>query len=510
MSTEDQNKTVVTLHKGIDVDAFIEDMVSGKNHNSYMPNRSVELYNEKPGSKRNVDFVLTRDEAELLKNDPRIVDVRYGTKIENGIVLSSMASDSTRLYSKTTDLLDTHFNWAFPSCTNVTNPFTSGTDLNFTHTYPLDGKDVDVVIMDSGIVPTHPEWLNRTGSTSRFQQVNWPTVSGLSGTYTQNANHYTDIDGHGTHIAGTVAGRLYGWAKSANIYAISVIDNSAAFGISAGLVMLRNWHNLKTNNNPTVVNMSWGYFKVYENITGGIYQGTPWTSTSPQSLYGMVQTIYNRLLSPTRFIHPVRVASVDADIEDCVDDGIIMVAAAGNFAHKIDIPGGDDYDNSYTDSVNGTIYYHRGSTPANVSGVITVGSVKLAQPEGKSFFSNSGPGITVWAPGESIMSAIPAGSTKETAAGGSVDYPGDSTFKATKLNGTSMAAPQVTGVVAQWLQSRSNYDQAKITDFLIENSAASRLSNTGGSYTDLQSLQLAPNRFLRQPFTSSTAWRFRG
>jgi hypothetical protein len=80
MSTEDQNKAVVTLHIGVDVDAFIEDMVSGKNHNEFMPNRPVELYNEKPDSLRNVDFVLTREEANTLKNDPRIIDVRYGTK----------------------------------------------------------------------------------------------------------------------------------------------------------------------------------------------------------------------------------------------------------------------------------------------------------------------------------------------------------------------------------------------------------------------------------------------
>jgi subtilisin family serine protease len=456
-----------------------------------------------------VDFVLTKEEANNLKNDPRIVDVRFGTKLENGILLSSTASDISRVYSKTTDLDATHFNWSFPSCTQLTNPFSTAT-INFTHTYPLDGKNVDVVIMDSGILPTHPEWLNRVGATSRLQQIDWPTASGLAGTYTQDSNHYTDPDGHGTHIASSAAGRLYGWAKSANIYALSVIDNPAAFGVSAGFEMLRNWHNLKTSNNPTVVNMSWGYIKVYENITGGVYQGTPWTSTSPQSLYGMVSTIYNRLTSPTRFYHPVRVSSVDADIEDCIDDGIIMIAAAGNAAHKIDIVGGDDYDNSYTNSVDGIQYYHRGSTPNNTAGVITVGSVKIAEPEGKAFFSNSGPGITIWAPGESIMGAIPEGSTKEITAGGSVDYPGDANFKSTKLNGTSMSAPQVTGIIAQWVQSRTSYTQSKASALVLEKSVTGRLSNTGGSYTDLQSLQSAPNRFLRQPFISSTAWRFRG
>jgi hypothetical protein len=195
MSTEDQNKAVVTLHKGVNVDAFIEDMVSGTNHNEFMPNRPVELYNEKLDSLRNVDFVLTKDEANLLKNDPRVVDVRYGTKIDNGIILSKSASDVERLYSKTNTLLADHYNWGIPACVNATDPFT-GTDLNFTHSWPVAGKGVDVVIQDSGIDPLHPEWLNPAGTASRLQQINWPTAAGLTGVYSQNANHYTDPDGH--------------------------------------------------------------------------------------------------------------------------------------------------------------------------------------------------------------------------------------------------------------------------------------------------------------------------
>jgi subtilisin family serine protease len=515
MSTEDQNKAVVTLHKGVDVDAFIEDMVSGTNHTEHMPGRRVELYNEKLDSRRNVDFVLTKEEAELLKSDPRVVDVRFGTKLENGIFLKPTAIDQTRVYSKTSALDATHYNWGIPACINSTNPFTAETtDISFTHGFPVAGHGVDVIIQDSGIDPTHPEWLNFQGTASRLQQINWPTASGLSGIYSQDPNHYTDPDGHGTHVAGTAVGRLYGWAKSANIYAITIIDNPAAFGVSASFNLIRAWHNLKPNTTlgykrPTVVNMSWGYFKIYENITGGVYRGTPWTSTTPQSVYGMVQTIYNRLTSPTRYFHPVRVASVDADIEDCVDDGIILVAAAGNDAHKIDVPAGLDYNNSYTDSIFGTIYYHRGATPCNTSGVVTVGSVKIAHPEGKNFFSNSGPGISVWAPGESIMSAIPINSNIANSAG-TVDYPGSEVYKSTKISGTSMASPQVAGVVACLLEARPEYNQDQINDWLTSTVSNGRLSDSGGSYTDLNSLQGAPNKFLKQPFNSSTAWKFSG
>jgi len=482
MSTEDTNKAVVTLNLGVDVDAFIEDMISGTNHNEFMPNRRVELYNEKPDSLRNVDFVLTRAEAELLKGDDRVIDVRYGTKEENGIFFKANSTSGSQLYSKTNTLDNTHYNWGIPASINATNPFIT-TDLTYTHNYPVAGRSVDVVIQDSGILPAHPEWLDATGTTSRLQQIDWPVVTNTTAQYTQGPLHYTDQNGHGTHVAGTVAGRLYGWAKDSNIYAIKIFDTDS-YGVSASINMIRIFHSLKSVTStgykrPTIVNMSWEYYKIYENITGGVYRGTPWTATTLQSLYGMVSTIYNKVSGQTRYYHPLRVASVDADLQDCINAGVIMVAAAGNDAHKIDVSTGPDYDNSYTNSVDGIQYYHRGGTPNNTAGVITVGSVKIAQPEGKNFFSNSGPGITVWAAGEQIMSAIPEGSVDELSAG-SVAYPLNNSFKSTKLSGTSMAAPQVTGVLSTLLDARPEYTQTSVRIWISETSSINRLSDTAG------------------------------
>ena len=512
MSTEDTNKAVVTLQLGVDVDAFIEDMVSGTNHNEFMPNRRVELHNEKLDSLRNVDFVLTKAEAEQLKNDERVIDVRYGTKEENGIFFKTRSSSGSQLYSKTNVLDPTHYNWGIPSCINSTNPFITS-DLTYTHNYPVAGRGVDVVIQDSGILTTHPEWLDSTGTASRLQQINWPVVTGTTAQYTQGSLHYTDQNGHGTHVAGIAAGRLYGWAKDSNIYAIKIFDTDS-YGVSASVNMIRIFHSLKTvtgtgYKRPTIVNMSWEYYKIYENITGGTYRGTPWTATTPQSLYGMVSTIYNKVSGQTKYYHPVRVASVDADLLDCVNAGVIMVAAAGNDAHKIDVSTGQDYNNSYTNSVDGLQYYHRGGTPNSTAGIITVGSVKIAQPEGKNFFSNSGPGINVWAPGEQIMSSIPEGSVDELSAG-SVPYPANSAFKSTKLSGTSMAAPQVTGVLATILDARPEYSQTNVGIAIGELASTNRLNDTGGGFADLQSLQGAPNKFLKQPFNGANAWKFTG
>lgn len=501
MSTEDINKAVVTLKKGVDVDAFIEDMVSGRNHNEYMPNRNVELYNEKIDSLRNVDFVLTQIEAERLKNDPRIVDVRWGTKAENGIVPKSIAVDSSRTYSKTSAQNNTHYNWGIPAISNLTNPFSS-TSLSFAQQYTLTGSNVDVVIQDSGIDVNHPEWLNPAGSASRLQQINWPSAAGLSGTYTQDANHYTDTDGHGTHVAGTAAGRLYGWAKDANIYAITILDNAAAYGVSASFNLIRGWHNAKTNGNPTIVNMSWGYFSYYTNITGGVYRGTPWTGNGVNTAYGMLASIYNYNSTDDLYYHPIRVSSVDADIEDCIDAGIVLVAAAGNDAHKMDVSGGLDYDNYYTNNF-GNRYYHRGATPNGPTGVVSVGCISINSTEQKSLFSTCGPGVHVYAPGESIQSAMPVGATLSTSA---VDYPLNASYKAKKLNGTSMSSPQVAGVLACLLEARPWYTASDALQWITETGTASRLTDSGGSYTDFTSLQTGPNRYLYQPFNTSTVF----
>jgi subtilisin family serine protease len=201
-------------------------------------------------------------------------------------------------------------------------------------------------------------------------------------------------------------------------------------------------------------------------------------------------------------------ASTEADIIDCIDAGVVLIGSAGNDAHKIDITTGNDYNNSYNNPgvIGGPIvYYHRGSTPTSVPGVITVGSVKSANPEGKSFFSSCGPRIDVFAPGENIISAAAIGSSSFEE--GSVDYPDDSNFKSVKASGTSMAGPQVAGVVACMLQSRKSWTPAKVRAWVQSTAYVGRLSDTGSTtYSDVQSLLGASNRFLKQPFNRGTVF----
>ena len=247
--------------------------------------------------------------------------------------------------------------------------------------------------------------------------------------------------------------------------------------------------------------MSWGYYQTYQDIVGGNYRGTAWTATTAQSIYGMVQSVYNA--TGSFYTHPIRVSSVDADISACIDAGMILVAAAGNDTHKQDVPGGLDYNNYYTsNSPFGAVdqYYHRGSTPNGPTGVISVGAIRAALTENKAAFSTCGPGITVYAPGEAVQSAMPLTATLGS---GSVAHPDNASFYIKKIQGTSMAAPQVAGVLASLVGSRRHYTSTDCIRWLsTTGSTANRIIDSGGGYTDQTSLQGSPNRYLRWPFTN--------
>lgn len=509
MSTEDQNRAVVTLHKGVDTEEFVNQMMDA----------GYELHDEKPGSKRNFDFVMTQEQAAELRKDPRIVDVRYGSKIENGYHLINASLDEiTRAYEKGNTLAPDQGNWGLLSCTSGADPYggISGT-VPYNFPYTLSGQDIDVVIQDTGIQPDHPEFISDAdGATVRYQQVDWPSISGLSATYIQPAQYHRDIDGHGTHVAGIAVGRRFGWARNANIYSLKILDDPGnTFGTSASFNMLRAWHNSKKASNPqddsvpirpTIVNMSWGYFAVYENIVGGEYRGALWSGTTMQGQYGMIQGQQYE----GEWTHPIRVASVDADIQDCLDDGIIMVAAAGNGSHKCDVPGGQDYDNFWTSSVYGTTYYHRGSTPMAQPGVISVGNISYVYQSGQEPLFNSsekGPRVDISAPGGPIMSSIATGSTKALANGTSA-HPDNASWEISKLSGTSMASPQVAGVLACLLEARPHYTQAQCLRWLQEVSESNRLYDpTTGipstDYNNKRALQGAANLYLKTPFVGT-------
>jgi hypothetical protein len=198
---------------------------------------------------------------------------------------------------------------------------------------------------------------------------------------------------------------------------------------------------------------------------------------------------------------PVRVAALDADIEDAIDEGIVFVGAAGNGRWKHDVPGGPDWDNTfemavrYPASVSQPYYYMRGTSPTAVDDLenggydipnICVGAVDSIQLDQKVLFSDCGPGIDIYAPGTYIVSSTPTGTND----------PRNSSFKIGKNSGTSMASPQVCGVLACALEIYPAMTQTEAKAYLLAYAKQNQLTATAGGPTDGQDLQGSSNLFL--------------
>ena len=529
----EENRCVVTLHKGVDTSRFMEDMKAV----------GYELHNEKPESISNFDYVMTKAQADNLKEqDPRIRDIRYGSKASNGILPVANTLQDAIDFDKTTNVNGA--NWGLAAC-GFTNDKWGGNSVvsNQQFPYTLTGKGVDVVIMDSGIQADHPEFNGTPRSnsgTTRYQTVDWPTISGVGGS--QHADYHRDLTGHGTHVAGIACGKLNGWAKEANVFSLKVLDDATtAFGVSTAFNMLRGHHNAKKAANsddntipttPTVCNMSWNLLGTNtRTLTGGQWRGSSFTGSLASLGNGSLKQ-YG--LMPTDatidgyWFYPARVASVESDIEDCIDAGIHFVGAAGNLQYRIDVVGGNDFSNFFLytgwDAGAGNLgvpnqiqYYHRGPTPSVQDGVICVGSIDrtyTSNRENMTAVSNRGPRVDLLAPGSAIMGPISQTSSPANS-GNQENYTLDNSFKVNKLSGTSQAAPQVTGVIACILQTRhstrATMTNAEVKSFIVDNAENGRLYDpTSGTaandYDNSRALHGGANKFLKQPFNSDVAF----
>ena len=160
--------------------------------------------------------------------------------------------------------------------------------------------------------------------------------------------------------------------------------------------------------------------------------------------------------------------------------------------------------NRYPASVSQPYYYMRGTSPtANdiKSGMqgfnipnICVGAVDINKIDQKVSFSDCGPGVDLYAPGTYIISSAPTSSGF-----GSSPDPRDSNFELIKLSGTSMASPQVCGVLACALEVYPNMKQEEAKAYILGYAKANQLLVSNGGPTDGADLQGSPNLFLFYP-----------
>ncbi|WNV89254.1 S8 family peptidase [Umezawaea sp. Da 62-37] len=125
--------------------------------------------------------------------------------------------------------------WGLDRVDQASLPLSSS--YNFTST----GAGVTAYVIDTGVRISHSTFGGRASNGRDF-------VDG--------DNVAQDGNGHGTHVAGTIAGKEYGIAKAAKVVGVRVLDNAGS-GTTAGVVAGIDWVTANAVK-PAVANMSLG------------------------------------------------------------------------------------------------------------------------------------------------------------------------------------------------------------------------------------------------------------
>jgi len=118
---------------------------------------------------------------------------------------------------------------------------TRSTSLNYVYNSNA-GQGVEVFVVDTGVYTAHSEFGGR--------------ASMVFNAITGEASN--DLNGHGTHCAGTIGGTIYGVAKKATIKGVKVLSGSGS-GTNAGVIAGVDYvANNRVSGKPTVASMSLG------------------------------------------------------------------------------------------------------------------------------------------------------------------------------------------------------------------------------------------------------------
>jgi len=212
------------------------------------------------------------------------------------------------------------------------------TALNLDGSYAASSKagaGVTAYIVDTGIYVAHNEFGGR--ATFGFKaEPDWSD---------------TDANGHGTHVASTVGGKIYGIAKQVSLVAVKVLGDDGSgstAGVIAGIDYVAAQHQAK-GNKPSTANLSLG---------------------------GGFSSALNRAVG------------------NAVSAGVTFVVAAGN----------EDDD---------ACDYSPASSPAAITiGATDIGDLNGVELDVRSVFSNYGECVDLFAPGSLITGAWIGGPTK--------------------------------------------------------------------------------------------------
>ncbi|MFF4119365.1 S8 family peptidase [Streptomyces sp. NPDC001714] len=186
----------------------------------------------------------------------RGVAARYGAKIShtygsvlNGYAVEASAAQARRLAADSrvaSVVQDSRVRLARtqknPPSWGLDRVDQAGLPLNRSYTWPGSaGAGVTVYVIDTGVRITHADFGGRAS-------YGWDFVG--------NDGSAGDGNGHGTHVAGIIAGTRYGVAKKARIVSVRVLDDTGA-GTAAQVIAGVDWVTAHARR-PAVANLSLG------------------------------------------------------------------------------------------------------------------------------------------------------------------------------------------------------------------------------------------------------------
>jgi serine protease AprX len=306
--------------------------------------------------------------------------------------------------------------------------------------YNLTGNGVGVAVIDSG-VSSHPDFgsMNCAGNRVVYNQSFVPGDASTNDAY-----------GHGTHVAGIIAGngnctgtlstlpKMRGIAPGANIINLRVLGadgsgtDSAVIAAISRAIQIRNQQKIK------VINLSLG-----------------------------------RAIKESYRTDPLCLAA-----EAAVNAGILVVTSAGNFGRN------------QSSGLNG---YGSITSPANDPWVLTVGAINMKGTSSRgddvvASFSSKGPSLgdrivkpDIVAPGNRIPSALALGSVLQTSMATAIVAGGYPALRYIELSGTSMATPIVAAAAALLYEKESNLSPGQVKTRLMR--TATKSFSAASTYT---------------------------
>jgi subtilisin family serine protease len=208
---------LIKLKDDVDPDIFIANHVSMRKNNGEVVALKDEVTNVWTATIKG--FAAKLDDAELkqLDVDPEVdyIEPDQIVRIAATVVQNNADWGIARHSSRNT----------------ISSPYTYRYDDSA-------GSNARVYVIDTGIRTTHNQFGGRA-------------ISGVNYVTGESA---TDLNGHGTHCAGTVGGTTYGVAKLATLVAVKVLSSSGS-GTLANVISGIDWSTSNANSNSGRVNV---------------------------------------------------------------------------------------------------------------------------------------------------------------------------------------------------------------------------------------------------------------